>query len=138
MQKLAVFCSILFLIAACAYAQGGYASMAGTVNDPSGAVITDARVTMTQAGTEIKRTATTNASGQFTIPSIPPAVYKVTVEASGFKTYNQDVTLLADQSGSMNIAMQIGASGGSTYTPLKTLAVLLAKPYASSEPMKHP
>ncbi|HUA57773.1 MAG TPA: carboxypeptidase regulatory-like domain-containing protein [Verrucomicrobiae bacterium] len=82
--------------------------MSGTVSDPSGALVSQARVTMTQVGTEVKRTATTNVSGQFTIPSIPPATYRVTVEATGFKTYVQDVTLLADQTGSLLISMQLG------------------------------
>src|ERR1035441_6488542 len=110
MQKLAGYCSILILLfAAGAYGQGGgNAAMAGTVTDPSGAVIAKANVVMTQMGTEVKRTATSNGSGQFTIPSIPPAVYRLTVEAAGFKTYVQDVTLLADQSGSLQIAMQLG------------------------------
>ena len=65
---------------------------------------------MTQVGTEVKRTATTNASGQFTIPSIPPATYRLTVEAAGFKTYVRDVTLLADENGSLQIPMQLGQS----------------------------
>jgi len=65
---------------------------------------------MTQVGTDVKRTATTNVSGQFTIPSLPPATYRVSVEAAGFKTYVQDVTLLADESGSLQIQMQLGAA----------------------------
>jgi hypothetical protein len=109
MQKLAGYCGMMLLLAAGAYGQGGgNAAMTGAVTDPSGGVMAGARVTMTQAGTEVRRTATTNASGQFTIPSIPPAIYRVTVEAAGFKTYIQDVTLLADQSGSLQIAMQLG------------------------------
>src|SRR5450759_313245 len=101
MQKLAGYCSMVLLIAAGAYGQGGgNAAMTGTVTDPSGAVIAKANVTMTAAGTQVKRTAATNADGQFTIPSLPPATYRVTVESAGFKTYVQDVTLLADQNGS--------------------------------------
>ena len=82
--------------------------MTGTVTDPSGAVIAQARVTVTQIGTEVKRTATANTNGQFTIPALPPAVYRVSVEAPGFKTYVQEVTLLADQIGSLQIPMTLG------------------------------
>jgi len=109
MKKLALLCGMILLIAAGVYGQGGgNAAMTGTVTDPSGAVIAQARVTMTQAGTQVRRTAATNSSGQFTIPSIPPATYRLSVEAAGFKTYVQDVTLLADQSGSLQIPMQLG------------------------------
>lgn len=109
MTKYALLCSVLLLFAVCAFGQGGgNAAMSGTVTDPSGALVAGAQVSMTQAGTQIRRTATTNASGQFTIPSLPPATYHLSVEASGFKTYAQDVTLFADQTGSLQIAMQLG------------------------------
>lgn len=111
MQKLASYCSTILLSAAGAYGQGGgNAAITGTVTDPSGAVIAKANVVLTQMGTEVKRTATTNSSGQFNVPSLQPATYRVQVEAAGFKTYVQDVTLLADQIGSLQIPMQLGAS----------------------------
>ena len=111
MRKLAILCSMVLLILACAYGQGGgNAAMTGTVTDPTGAVIAQAHVTMTQVGTDVKRTATTNGSGQFNVPSLQPATYRMTVEAAGFKTYVQEVTLLADQDGSLQVPMQLGAS----------------------------
>jgi hypothetical protein len=111
MRKPGLVCSIVLLIAACCYGQGGgNAAMTGTVTDPSGATIAKANVTMTQTGTDVKRAAVTNASGQFTIPSLSPATYRLSVEAAGFKKYVQDVTLLADQDGSLQIPMQLGAS----------------------------
>ena len=110
MKNLGVLCSAA-LLAATAFGQGGgNAAMSGTVTDPSGAIISKASVTMTQVGTEVKRTSVTNDSGQFNIPSLPPATYHLMVEAPGFKKYVQDVTLLADQSGSLQVQMQLGAS----------------------------
>src|SRR5260370_22814433 len=106
-----VLCTMACLMAACAYGRGGgNAAMTGTVTDPTGAVIVGANVTMTQIGTDVKRTASTNENGQFTIPSLSPANYRLSVEAGGFKTYVRDVTLLADQSGFLQIPMQLGAS----------------------------
>ena len=82
MRRLAVTSGLCFLIAATAYGQGGgNAAMNGTVTDPSGAAIIGARVTMTQIGTEVKRSASTNENGHFTIPALPPASYRVAVEA---------------------------------------------------------
>jgi hypothetical protein len=92
-----------------AFAQGGgNAAMTGTVTDPSGAVVARAAVTMTNLETQVKRSAVTDDGGRFTIPSLPPATYRVTVEAPGFKKFSRDVTLLADQSGSLQIQMQLG------------------------------
>jgi len=111
MRKLAAYCVLVLLIAAGAYGQvGGNAVLTGTVSDPSGAVIADAHVTVTQVGTDVKRTAATNANGQFSVPSLPPATYRVSVEAAGFKTYIQNVTLLADQNGTLEVQMQLGQS----------------------------
>ena len=111
MKNLAGLCGMTLLVVAGAFGQGGgNAAISGTVTDPSGAVIARSKVTMTEVGTKVKRTAVTNDDGQFNIPSLAPATYHLMVEASGFKRYIQDVTLLADQSGSLQIQMQLGAS----------------------------
>src|SRR5579872_4465888 len=111
MPRLALVCGLALAVASIAYGQGGgNAAMTGTVTDPTGAVIVGANVTMTQIGTDLKRTALSNERGQFLIPALPPANYKLSVEATGFKTYVRDVTLLADESGSLQIPMELGAS----------------------------
>ena len=93
-----------------AFAQGGgNVAISGTVMDPSGAVLAGAKVTVTQKSTSIVRSAVTNGSGQFIISSLPPTTYTVSVEAAGFKKYNQDVVLLADQVRDLDVRMQVGA-----------------------------
>lgn len=76
----------------------GFGSIVGTVKDPSGAVISNAKVTAIEAGKGFARSATTDASGYYVIGSLRPAEYNLTIEATGFHTYDQKgVTLLADQ-----------------------------------------
>jgi hypothetical protein len=87
---------------------GGSAAITGTVLDPSGAVVSGAQVTVTQQATSVKRSTTTNASGAFTIPSLLPASYSVTIEAPGFKTLKQDITLLADQLRAIDARLELG------------------------------
>ena len=89
---------------------GGNAAITGTVTDPSGAVVAGAQVTVTQQSTSVKRSATTNASGNFTVPSLLPASYSVTIEAAGFKTVAQTVTVLADQIRDLNVRLEVGQS----------------------------
>ena len=111
MYRLGVAAGWMLAMVASVFAQGGgNAVLNGTVTDPTGAVIAKANVTATQVGTDVKRTAVTDSGGQFSIPSLPPATYRLSVEATGFKTYVQEVTLLADQNGSLQIPMQLGTS----------------------------
>jgi len=133
MKRVACFSCAIALLAAAAYGQGGgQAAMTGTITDPTGAVISRASVTMTQVGTDVKRTATSNEAGQFNMPSLPPATYRLSVVATGFKTYVQDVTLLADESGSLQIQMQLGTSAESvtvegTATLVNTVTPVLSQ-----------
>ena len=99
---------IVFLFAAGAFAQGGNVAIMGTVMDPSGAVVVGAKITVTQQGTGTVRTDTTNGSGAFNIPSLPPSGYSVAVQAPGFKQYVENVVLLADQIRNMAVHLQLG------------------------------
>jgi hypothetical protein len=132
MRKTAPVCCFVLLISACLFAQGGgNAALSGTVTDPSGATIDQARITLTEVGTETRRTATTNANGQFSIPSLPPAAYRLTVEAAGFKTYVQELTLLADQSGSVQVQMQLGQTQETVNVEATAILVDTATPVLS-------
>jgi hypothetical protein len=88
----------------------GFGNIVGTVKDPSGAVIPGAKVTATEAGKGFARSAVTDASGYYVIGSLRPADYNLTIEATGFHTYDQKgVTLLADQTLTANAQMQVGS-----------------------------
>ncbi len=60
-------------------------SLQGTVTDASGAVIPNATVTLTSAGTGQERTATTGGDGTYRFPLLPPGTYKLKFAANGFK-----------------------------------------------------
>ena len=88
---------------------GGNVAITGTVSDPSGAVITGAKVTVTELSTSIVRSDTTNSSGQFNFTALPPSTYKVAVDAPGFKGFVQNLILLADQTRNMDIRLEVGS-----------------------------
>jgi hypothetical protein len=93
-----------------AHAQG-FGTIVGTVTDPTGNVIPNAKVTATDPGTKVARDVTSNAQGYYVIPSLQPSMYDITASAPGFATYLQkDVTLLADQSLNIDVKMTIGQS----------------------------
>ena len=87
---------------------GGNVAITGTVTDPSGAVVVGAQVKVTQKNTSVVSTATTNSSGQFNFPALPPAEYTVSVTSQGFKQYVQDVVMLADNVRNMDVHLEVG------------------------------
>jgi len=87
----------------------GLGSIVGRVTDPAGAGVPGAQVTATQQGTGFSRSAMTDTEGLFVLPSLRPAMYNLTVEAKGFSiSKTHDVTLLADQTLTVNVEMKLG------------------------------
>src|SRR5690349_950643 len=72
-------------------------AITGTVSDPSGAAVPNAKVTATETGTTFERSITADASGRYTIPSLRPTSYTLTVGATGFRKFAQDFQLQADE-----------------------------------------
>jgi hypothetical protein len=92
-------------------AQIATASIAGSVQDSSGAVITGARVQIKQTDTGITHTTTSGADGAFTIPPLPVGSYSIEVQFSGFAPYLQDgIVLTVGQVASVNITLKPGAA----------------------------
>jgi hypothetical protein len=92
-----------------AYAQSTYGSIAGSVTDASGATVTDAKVTLTNAGTSEKRTQASGADGLFTFVNLFPGQYRIDVEKPGFKHFvRADITVDVQQSTHVDAALQVG------------------------------
>ena len=66
-------------------AQTSQGRILGTVVDPSGAVVVNAKVTITNTGTRVSRSVVTTSAGDYTAPNIDPGTYTISGEAAGFK-----------------------------------------------------
>ncbi len=77
--------AIAALLAVPVTAQVTTATIYGRVLDPSGAGVPQAKITMTNEGTNTTSSAVSDGSGEFTVAFLPVGVYTVSVEASGFK-----------------------------------------------------
>lgn len=88
----AVMCGVVLALsfATTAMAQTNKATITGTVTDLTGAIIRGAKVTVTNTGTRAERVTTTSDSGTYSVPSLDPGEYTVTVEADGFKKSVQE------------------------------------------------
>lgn len=106
--------AMTFLLVACATAglhAQGYATITGTVADPSGAVIPAATVTATQTRSGAVTVVKSGADGNYVFPALLPSTYSISVTASGFSNYEQTgIVLQANQAATVNIKMIVGAA----------------------------
>jgi outer membrane receptor for ferrienterochelin and colicin len=106
------FCLVVLAVLALSFsamAQVDNGQFAGTVTDPSGAAISNAKISVINPATDLHLTATTNASGNYTVKEIPPGTYKITVEAAGFKSFSDNgVTANAGTIAHVDVKLQIG------------------------------
>src|SRR5262249_48640435 len=85
--------------------------MTGTVSDTTGAVVTDAEVTVTNLGTSLTRHTTTNGTGTYILPQLPPGLYKVEVSKTGFASVGRErVELEVNQSVTIDFQLGVGAA----------------------------
>ena len=83
-------------------------SIAGTVTDPSGAVVAGAKVAITNAGTGQTVTLTSNSSGAFVSGSLDPGKYKVQVSSKGFSTVSESLEVQVGNTATVNAKLAVG------------------------------
>lgn len=107
--KLAIVTAPLFgLLIPDAYA-AETATLSGIVRDPSDAAITNAEVTVHEQSTGADRRTSTNDSGLFTAPALPPGTYSVKITASGFKTIEStDIHLSVAEVKQIDFTLEVG------------------------------
>ena len=106
----AVLASLVCVSGSLAYAQGSSTStITGTVADSSGGVLPGATITAKHLATGVVSTTVTNTQGAFTIASLPPGTYEVSVALEGFKTHVvKDVVLTAVQGANVKAVLAVG------------------------------
>ena len=124
--SLKVFVAALLLISACLPASGQtvLGRISGTIQDPNGAAIPNATITVTNTANNLVRTGTADQNGFYTITNLPVGTYTVEAEQKGFKkgviagqNVTADARLTVDltlEAGEVSETVQIVASGGET------------------------
>ena len=109
-------CAALVLVIACALAvsaQVTSGNVRGTVTDPNGAVVPNAKVTITEKSTNVSSTTQTTGSGEYEFKNLLPADdYIIAIEAQGFKTTTlSDVRVQLNQTTDVPAQLQLGQVG---------------------------
>ncbi len=107
---LALFACASMLFNVPASAQSVYGSIFGTVTDSSGAAIPNATVTVKDEAKGTVVTATSNASGDYSVPHLIPDVYDLRVTAKGFKIFEaKGISVEADTAPRIDPTLEVGA-----------------------------
>ncbi len=94
-----------------AFTQTITGSITGTVTDPTGAVVSGAKVTATNVQTGVATPTTTNPSGIYSLRFLQIGQYKINVDSPNFNSQTTNVfTLEVDQQAKVNIALQVGSA----------------------------
>src|SRR6266436_3938928 len=99
---------LCFFVSVPVHAQVTGATLSGTVTDASGAVIANAQVSIRNTATGISKDTTTDSSGFYAAPNLPPGPYEVKVTAAGFNTLVTNVTLAVGAQQTLNVPMKVG------------------------------
>jgi len=101
--------SLCLLIPSTLLAQG-LGSIVGTITDPSGAVVSGAKVTLTNLGTNATLSTTAGSDGNYTFTPVRVGSYKIDVSASGFQTSTQrNIPVDVSSHVQMNFALKPGS-----------------------------
>ena len=101
--------SVFLLIQNVLLGQAFTGSVSGIVTDPSGAVVADVAISVTDLQRNISFKTASNATGFYVSPPLPPGTYRLTAEKAGFRGFTlEPVPLATQQKATFNITLQLG------------------------------
>src|SRR5467141_1273357 len=111
-------CLLVVLIAALvlvvpipAAAQRITGTLRGQIFDPTGAAVPNAQVTATNQETGVSVKITTTSAGTYSFPSLIPGLYRVSVDAKGFKNFvKTDISVIANQDNAADVHLDLGVA----------------------------
>src|SRR5689334_21075983 len=107
----AILIVLSLLVTTCMWAQTSRGTLAGTVTDPSGAVIRGAQISLKSLGTGIVRQATTNGEGAYRFDAVDPGAYEITANFQGFAAYKlANVDVAATKTTDVDMALKLAST----------------------------
>ena len=138
------FALLLFAAAVVPAGATVLAGIRGVVHDPQHRPIANARVSLQSLNSDFKMEAGTNASGDFAIANAPIGAYRLTVEAPGFATSSQTITVVSGTAPVLHIPLDLASStqtvvvhaadGESAVTDTSTPVTLISREQIAETP----
>jgi hypothetical protein len=102
---------LLCLFSTAAFGQAERGTVTGTVTDPSGSVVPNAKISVVNDATNVVYGTVTSSSGLFHAPNLPPGKYSVRVEAAGFRAAKVDnVDVDAASTARVDVKLEVGSA----------------------------
>ncbi|MEY2413760.1 MAG: hypothetical protein QOD84_2366, partial [Acidobacteriaceae bacterium] len=109
--RLSAFLVAVLVSSALLFAQSTGGRIVGRVSDPTGAVLSGVKVTLTNSATDVAQDTTTNSSGDYSFLEVAPGDYQVEFAQSGFKkNLQKSVTLELNAVVTLNSTLQVGGT----------------------------
>jgi hypothetical protein len=123
MKHLRIVC-LLVLAAASLIAQSTFGTINGVVSDPSGAVVSAAKVSVRNEATGVERAAATDAGGYYEASHLQPGIYTVTIEQAGFRqSVHRGLVLEAGRILRNDVTLQVGEVATQVLVEAHTAAI---------------
>ena len=111
LSRLAAFFCLILFTGTTLLAQGVFGTLTGVVSDPTGAVVPNAKITLTDATSGSARDTVSDGDGYYTFASVPVGTYNLAVSAGGFKDYAAStITLGGGEKRNVNVTMTVGTA----------------------------
>jgi hypothetical protein len=108
--KLSLVLTLILCLSGLALAQTDTARLYGTISDPTGAVVPNATITLTEAATGRVVTAQTSDMGSYVLNALPIGKYHLEVKKDGFKTATSDFALQVSQVQEVSLKLETGSA----------------------------
>lgn len=111
LQSVGILVGLAVCLQPRSYAQSITGTLTGTVTDPSGAVVPQAKINLRNEGTRDLRRTVSNSDGFFTFAAVPAGTYEVSIEAPGFLTYQvSGLSIMGAERRNLDVPMKVGAT----------------------------
>jgi hypothetical protein len=110
-HRIAALAVLVLLLTTAAFAQNNTGIITGKIIDPTGAVVPNAQITVTQTDTGVESVSASNSDGLFRVPGLRDGPYKLVVAAAGFKKeVREGFNLQIGQILDVEIKLEVGAA----------------------------
>ena len=116
------FVVLSVLVTAACWAQFS-GSIQGTVQDPAGAVVPNAKVQLKNTETSVVAATTSDAEGNYRFVSLAPGSYQINVDAAGFNTTAVAFTLATSQNLNVPVAMKVATASQAVEVTLSLIHI---------------